>query len=31
MSTGYLPGAHDATCPVGARIAVLHPPWMDAK
>ncbi len=28
MSTGYLPGAHDETCPVFARIAALAPPWM---
>jgi DNA-3-methyladenine glycosylase I len=28
MSTGYLPGAHVATCPVYARIAELDPPWM---
>ena len=28
MSTGYLPGAHDATCPVGLRIEALRPPWM---
>jgi DNA-3-methyladenine glycosylase I len=27
MSLGYLPGAHEATCPVHARIAVLDPPW----
>jgi DNA-3-methyladenine glycosylase I len=31
MSTGYLPGAHAATCPVAARIAVLRPPWMEAS
>ncbi|MFQ5784017.1 MAG: DNA-3-methyladenine glycosylase I [Alphaproteobacteria bacterium] len=33
MSTGYLPGAHDAHCPIYARIAALDPPWMrsDAK
>ena len=30
MSTGYLPGAHDATCAVGQRIAKLKPPWMAA-
>lgn len=30
MSTGYLPGAHDDTCPVAARIAALRPPWMEA-
>jgi DNA-3-methyladenine glycosylase I len=27
MSLGYLPGAHEASCPVHARIAALHPPW----
>jgi DNA-3-methyladenine glycosylase I len=27
MSLGYLGGAHDASCPVYARIAVLRPPW----
>ncbi len=27
MSTGYLPGAHDRTCPVHARILELRPPW----
>jgi DNA-3-methyladenine glycosylase I len=31
MSTGYLPGAHDETCPVFARIAALAPPWMRAS
>jgi len=30
MSTGYLPGAHEADCPVYARIAELSPPWMRA-
>jgi DNA-3-methyladenine glycosylase I len=28
VSTGYLPGAHDPTCPVHAEIARLTPPWM---
>lgn len=28
MSTGYLPGAHTADCPVHAEIARLDPPWM---
>jgi DNA-3-methyladenine glycosylase I len=28
MSTGYLPGAHEATCPVALRIEALRPPWM---
>jgi DNA-3-methyladenine glycosylase I len=27
ISTGYLPGAHHADCPVTARIATLDPPW----
>jgi DNA-3-methyladenine glycosylase I len=31
LSTGYLPGAHEARCPVYARIARLAPPWMRAK
>ena len=30
MSTGYLPGAHDAACPVYDQIARLNPPWMTA-
>jgi len=28
LSTGYLPGAHDESCPVIAEIAKLGPPWM---
>lgn len=28
LSTGYLPGAHEADCPVYARIAALRPAWM---
>lgn len=28
LSIGYLPGAHDESCPVFARIARLGPPWM---
>lgn len=31
ISTGYLPGAHDATCPVYAEIARLNPPWIAAQ
>jgi len=27
MSLGYLPGAHEATCPAYARIMSLGPPW----
>jgi len=28
VSTGYLSGAHDTTCPVYARIARLNPAWL---
>lgn len=28
MSLGYLPGAHEADCPVYARIGALAPPWV---
>ena len=28
MSTGYLPGAHDETCPVYHEVAALQPAWM---
>jgi len=27
MSTGYLPGAHDETCPTFAKVKKLHPAW----
>ncbi len=30
LSTGYLPGAHEESCPVHARVAALGPPWMRA-
>jgi DNA-3-methyladenine glycosylase I len=30
LSTGYLPGAHDRSCPVYRNIARLRPPWMRA-
>jgi DNA-3-methyladenine glycosylase I len=30
VSTGYLPGAHDADCPVYPQITALSPAWMDA-
>ena len=30
LSTGYLPGAHDDSCPVYRRIARLRPPWLRA-
>ncbi|MGH7554447.1 MAG: DNA-3-methyladenine glycosylase I [Longimicrobiales bacterium] len=29
-STGYLPGAHDPSCPVYARVLALDPPWARA-
>ncbi|HEY0334471.1 MAG TPA: DNA-3-methyladenine glycosylase I [Stenotrophomonas sp.] len=31
MSLGYLPGAHHDQCPVTARIALLDPPWRQAR
>ncbi len=31
LSTGYLPGAHEESCPVYRRIARLKPPWLRAK
>ena len=31
LSTGYLPGAHDPSCPVYATVARLRPPWMRAQ
>lgn len=30
MSTGYLPGAHDADCPIYKKIAKMKPAWMKA-
>lgn len=30
MSLGYLPGAHQPSCPVWARLAAMNPPWLDA-
>jgi DNA-3-methyladenine glycosylase I len=30
LSTGYLPGAHDESCPTYTEIARLGPPWMRA-
>jgi DNA-3-methyladenine glycosylase I len=27
LSTGYLPGAHDESCPVYARVVKARPPW----
>lgn len=31
VSTGYLRGAHDQTCPVYARVMKLRPPWAIIK
>jgi DNA-3-methyladenine glycosylase I len=31
VSTGWLPGAHAPSCPVGRRIARLSPPWRSAR
>ena len=31
MSIGYLPGAHDARCPIYKRIARLKPAWAEAE
>lgn len=28
MSTGYLPGAHDETCPIYERVIAARPPWI---
>jgi DNA-3-methyladenine glycosylase I len=28
ISTGYLPGAHEESCPVFGRVAAKGPPWM---
>ncbi len=28
MSTGYLPGAHQADCPIHKKVAALRPAWM---
>jgi DNA-3-methyladenine glycosylase I len=28
VSTGYLPGAHEETCPVYRKVASLRPAWM---
>ena len=28
LSTGYLPGAHDADCPIYQKVVTLRPPWL---
>ena len=31
MSTGYLAGAHDESCPIFKKVASLRPAWMHAS
>jgi DNA-3-methyladenine glycosylase I len=31
MSTGYLPGAHEVSCPVYQEILSLQPPWLSPR
>lgn len=31
MSTGYLAGAHDESCPIYKRVASLRPAWMNRR
>jgi len=31
LSTGYLPGAHDADCPIYERVFAKNPPWAIIK
>lgn len=31
MSTGYLPGAHDKSCPIYKKVASLRPAWMKQR
>jgi DNA-3-methyladenine glycosylase I len=31
MSTGYLPGAHDADCPIHTKVKTQNPPWAIIK
>jgi len=31
LSTGYLAGAHDKSCPIFKKVASLRPPWMRGK
>ncbi|MEW6030837.1 MAG: DNA-3-methyladenine glycosylase I [Chloroflexota bacterium] len=31
LSTGYLPGAHEETCPIFKKIAAQKPAWMSAR
>jgi DNA-3-methyladenine glycosylase I len=31
MSTGYLPGAHDADCPIYVKTLAANPPWCQAS
>ena len=31
LSTGYLPGAHDETCPIYPKVLMRNPPWARAS
>ena len=31
MSTGYLPGAHEESCPIYKKVASLRPAWMQSR
>jgi DNA-3-methyladenine glycosylase I len=31
MSTGYLAGAHDESCPIYKKVASLRPAWMQRR
>jgi DNA-3-methyladenine glycosylase I len=31
ISTGYLPGAHDESCPIYSKVASLRPAWMRGR
>jgi DNA-3-methyladenine glycosylase I len=31
VSTGYLPGAHDDSCPIYGKVRLLNPPWTIIK
>ena len=31
MSTGYLPGAHQAGCPVYEKVLAAGPPWLSSS
>ena len=31
MSTGYLPGAHEPSCPIHEKVVASNPPWMTGR